>query len=884
MASSKSIRGIDRTPFVGRRSEQAFLLEALARGARLVSLVGPAGMGKTRLARRIASAIDRDEPPAGGIFFCDLTEARSEEDLLASVATSLGLSLRGGAGGGVGQLVRAVAAREPLLLLLDNFEALVPAGLACIESLLDGTSELQILVTSRIRLDLDGENAFELGPLQPEEAVQLYEQRAAAAWGDRRRDPGEAAVVEELVRRLDCIPLALELAAARIRVLPPADLLGRLSDRFDILQGPRRGRHTSLREALACSFELLSLHEREALLQASVFRGGFTLDAAAGVLRLGEGAPPILDALEGLRDKSLLRLEQGTAPRFSLYESVREFAAAELAASGGRAAAEAKHAAWFLAAAERWSPPGGGANGVAEVAKLQSERENLLVAHERTHAEDPATATRIALALGPLVLLQGPPTSEIGLFERSVDAARRSGDPLLLARALRARGSAAGRHGRPADARTDLDEAMVLAAAADEKLRAQLLIESGKLHCISGDFDGARAELGQALDLLGGAHPWLRGMSRNILGMVEERCGRLEESAASFEAALGLFRAAGNVRLEGLALLNLGVVRAAAGRLEDARALLEESLVLIRAVDDRATEADAIVDLGSVELTAGRLDEAERHLLQGLERERRAGNRAFEALALGNLGLVAQERRELRLAWRRLREALDLLQACGEPRYRALFLPFFAAAEAALGLQEEAKSDFAAARAFFEPLGDRGSLATIAVLEGFLDLVADGDGEALARARLARSHEAPVASAELALARRLVAAAIEARGAGAPAREGAVEQHDGLVIEGDAAGFQLQGGAPVDLRRRGPLRRLLQALVEQRIRMPGVGLTAEQLFAEGWPGERILASAAANRVYTGIRALRAMGLHEVLQRHAEGYLLDPDVPLHRARR
>lgn len=891
---------LDRTRFIGRETELEAVHGVLEEGRRLVSIVGAAGVGKTRLARRVA--VDRADVYPGGVWFCELTAARTADQVLAAVAHTFGVSLSPAeTEAATHQLGHALDARGPLLLVLDNFEQLTEAASATLGAWLDLAPQAQLLVTSIVRLGLEGETCFELPPLSPEDAAALYEDRARLGRGDLQApDPDE---VRELVAGLDHLPLAIELAAARASLLSPRQLLARIDQRLELLQGVRFGRHTSLVGAIACTVDLLSEPERDALAQCSVFRGGFTLAAAEAVVELSAHpeAPPILDVVEGLRQKSLLRRSPDDPERFALFESVREYAARSLAEADALRAAEARHGAYGLELAESLAARLAGPGAPEALRALAADRENLLAAQRRALDGAAAQAARIGLALAPFLFRHGPPGLEREVVEATVTAAEADGDPVLRASALRARGLVHVKQGRPAAARADLDAGLALAADGGlGSVEGRLLTTSGHLRLHQGELEEARSELRRAIALHHAAgERAFEAEALNSLGGIEESAGRLDEAARLFEAALEGFRALGDARSEGMALTNLGIVRSSQGRGEEALRLGEESLRCLEQAGDRNTAAGALVNLGDALLVKGALDAAEARLERALALARGQGNVRFEALALGNLGIVAQARGNLPLADRRLQQSLSLFDASREGRFRWVARSFYAAVEAVLGRVEAARADFAAAREAFHALGDPGNLASLSVLEGFLDLaearqaaerldlaVADRH-VAAARARLEAEVAEGVRSTDVTVAARILAAALEQRAEGggpaAAEAQAAEPPADALVVAGNAEWFRPPGGEPVDLSRRGPMRLVLQGLVEQRLLAPGVGLDAPRVFTLGWPGEQADPAAAANRVYAAIRTLRKLGLGELLERRGDGYLLDPTVEVVRRR-
>jgi len=823
----------------------------VARAAPLVTITGPSGMGKTRLAERLAREL--------GAEFLRLEACRTAADLRAVVAERLGV-----AGANVAEELEA---RGPLLLVLDNVDPAARPIAAVIEEWLDSCPDLHLLITSLIPLGIRGEVRFELGPLEQADAVALYLDRAREAWADRAFTAPEREALGELVHGLDRLPLAIELAAARVRVLPPKALLERLAQRLDLL----RTAHDSLLRALQLSWNLLTEGEQHALARASVFVGGFTLEAAEAIL----GNAGIVDHLDGLRAKALVQ-HDGT--RFSLYESVRAFAALRLRELGGEAEVEGLHAAYFAREGERQALRAEGPDALGAVRWLAAERENLLATHRRAFAVSPEVSARAGLAIAALFARGGPAPLEREIVDATVQAARRAGDAALLAQALYERGRLLKRHGDTVLSRQDIDEGIAIARENGLLRNEGYLLAASVALRVPGAEPQARAEIERAISIAREARDgYLEGQALLVLGALEESGGALDASAERMEEALARFRGGGHLRYCGIALLNLGALRSHRGRFSAARQALEEARGIFASLENLASLAYATINLGSLALAMGHLDEAETRLLELLAIERRHGNRLLHAVATGNLGMVALERGELRDAERRLAEAVASLRELGASRHRATLLPFHAAALAMLGGIAEARAEMAEARAV---LDDAPSVQMLALLEAIVDLAEarrlhDGDAarvEKRARERLAA--DAPTATIEeLFVARRVLEKALSQRApaAHAPARASA----ETLVLGSDTAFFALGGGERIDLRRRTAIRRILRGLAENRLIAPGVGLSSEELAAIGWPGEKILPTAAATRVWSAIRILRSLGLQSVLLRHADGYLLDP---------
>ncbi|HPO20003.1 MAG TPA: winged helix-turn-helix domain-containing protein [Rubrivivax sp.] len=329
--------------FVGRGAELADLAAGLDGGARLVSVVGPAGSGKTRLACRYAWSRPSDWP--GGVYFCDLSGARSAAGAACALATTLDVAP--GADDALTQLGHALAARGRCLVVLDNFEPLVREAPRLLPPWLGRAVRACFLVTSRERLSLEGEQLLALGPLEPaREGVELFVARARARAADFVLTPQGRSEVERIAALIDGLPLAIELVAARAQVLAPAQLLARLQERLRVRADPRApsARRGTLRAAIDWSWSLLSPWEQAALAQASVFVGPFRLEDAEAVIDLSPWpqAPPVIDVVQLLLDKNMLRAGAQfpaggygpDGPCFWWLLSIQEYAAGKLRAGG----------------------------------------------------------------------------------------------------------------------------------------------------------------------------------------------------------------------------------------------------------------------------------------------------------------------------------------------------------------------------------------------------------------------------------------------------------------------------------------------------------------------------------------------------------------------
>ena len=428
-------------PFVGR-TEDLEALDGLFERTRLVTVTGIGGSGKTRLVTHYGWS--RLGNHVGGVWFCDLAEARESNDITRVVAHTLGVPL--GVDNHAETIAGAIEARGNCLIVLDNFEQVARHARGTLRPWLERADEARFLVTSQALLGLEGEAALSLPPLALDEAVELFATRAVAVHPQFRLDPEHRDDVRALVDLLDRLPLAIELAAARVRTMVPAELLERMSRRFELLVTPggRAERHATLRRTLEWSWNLLARQEQSALAQLSVFERGFTLQAAESVLTIGEDWVP--DVVQSLVDKSLVRrLPDGGRSRFRLLASVQNYAADQLDAMGDRDYAEARHGTFF---AGLGTPEAivalRTAGGLSQQRALTDELDNVVAACRRAAARGDGDIALPTLRAAWAVLdVRGPPAlaaalaDEVGEIEGLTPGLR----DRLLAEAALARGS-----------------------------------------------------------------------------------------------------------------------------------------------------------------------------------------------------------------------------------------------------------------------------------------------------------------------------------------------------------------------------------------------------------------------------------------------------------
>ncbi len=715
-----------RTALIGREDDADKVAGCLGR-SRLVTLTGTGGVGKTRLALRVAERAADDFE--GGARFADLSPVADGADVPEAVRQALGLPAPPKEAGRVPPvefLCRSLAPRR-LLLVLDNCEHVLGACASLADALLAACPELRLLTTSRQSLGLRGEAVWRVPSLgvPPESAaeseladfaaVRLFLARAADADAAFRLGPGGLAAVARVCRRLDGIPLAIELAAARVRVLTVQEIDSRLGDQFRLLTGGDRAalpRQQTLRGALDWSHDLLSGAERALLARLSVFSGGWTLEAAEAVCA-GPGVEPweVLDLLAALVDKSLVHAEarpDGTT-RYRLLETVRQYARDRLAerGAGEAAAARAKHQAYFAGLLAGLMVDGQMRPGTS-LDPLKAERDNLLYALEwrgEGGAGDEETrevALRALDLAGNLVSLwtneARPAEAEARLraalsFAGEVFVGNETSDYVRArAKAKRELAAVLREQGEYPAARALYEVVLEeYARLGDRKNVATAHREMGMLERLQSRFDHARELLEQALGLyreLDDRHNV--ALTLVALGIVAGEQADLGRSTELFEEALPVLRAVLDRRVTAIVLNNLSINARERQDYARARELLSEALAIHRENGDQRSIAITLLNLGGCDSDLGNYGAARRPIEEALEMFRQAGIKIGVANALVALGIVLREQAELARAWGVLQEAVALFRGLGDRLNVVFALLVMAEVEAAQGRWEQA--------------------------------------------------------------------------------------------------------------------------------------------------------------------------------------------------
>lgn len=640
------------TTFIGHRQELADLDQALA-SSRLISLTGSGGCGKSRLALELAFRVRPRFPQ--GVWLVELAQLADPSLMPAAVATAL--EIRETPGEPILSTVLRQLHPRHLLLILDNCEHLIEACAELAEAILEGCPEVRLLATSREALGIGGEVSFRVPSLSlpgagrlrsqelaQSEAARLFVYRASAAAPGFEVSDENAAAIGQIVQRLDGIPLAIELAAARLKVLSVEQIADRLDDRFRLLTGGSRTalpRQQTLQATIDWSYNLLSESERTLFRRLSVFVGGWTLEAAEAVcsdetVHSGD----VLDLLTRLVDKSLVvKSERGQQARYRRLETIRQYARQKLVDSGEADGIRRRQADWCVRLAEEAEPNLLGAGAASWLETIDIEIDNLRAGLEWLLEVDPAAALRLTGALGNYWQTRAQLGEGREALTRALAAAENA-PPASRAKGLKWLGLLASRQADYAWAKGPLNEALAIAEAAEDRVEVAAVNNAlGLLAWSQGDYLVARRHLDRAASLRRdvGDKRGLAGVLTNLANLSSAE-GDLKTARRLHQESLGIFRQLHDVAGIATTSNNLGITLELEGRLEEAQQLFEDAVDASTEIGDQTTLAYSLSSLGHVLLAQGFLADAGQRQLESLllfreQGERRGTAYVFEALA-----------------------------------------------------------------------------------------------------------------------------------------------------------------------------------------------------------------------------------------------------------
>ncbi len=665
------------TSFIGRENEIEETRRLLAT-TRLLTLTGPGGTGKTRLSLELARIVEPDF--LDGICFVPLAPISDPALVASAIAKALGVVENPGTPV-LDQLIHSLGSRQ-ILLVIDNFEHVAEAA-PLLTQLLHACRNVKAVVSSRAILQVAGEQEFPVPALDlprrgertnverlgRHSAIRLFVERARAAKPSFEFDEDNAKYVAEICVRLDGLPLAIELAAARVRLFAPKALLDRLVERIDLLKGGGRdlpARHRTLSQAIAWSYDLLEDHAKRLFQRLSVFAGGWTLEAAEAICsREADPECDIFDLLCVLADQSLIRDSEGPdgEPRFWMLETIRAFARQELVKSGEETVVLEAHASYFVDLAERAEPSLTRADQGNWLNRLEREHDNMRAVFAWVgRNRDPIAGIRLAAALWRFWIGRGYIDEGIAYMKSLKNRSFEEVDSEARRRALNGFGTLQQYRGDYLSARDTFQECLNLARSREDRHGGAVALNNlSWVRCWTSELDAASELAEEALaihtecgDRRGAA------VALNNLGWVANFVGRYRAAISYHERSLEIRREIEDLRGIGFALSNLAWAEQYHGRYQVANRLLDEAEEVLRPLQDTILTGWLLINRGRVARDEGDFDRAVAELERGLSVWPSGGNRTILAMTKTLLGSVLHSRAETDSARRRIEEALTL--------------------------------------------------------------------------------------------------------------------------------------------------------------------------------------------------------------------------------